>query len=312
MNIGIVNCPELGITENNIKQHSIYLLPDDSYTDFDFYVLVDSKEARERIRFLKKLHDYITTDNVNKRNKLLNSLDENDPCLKILIEKYPYRLFVVIDKDNWKVNNGKTPLDNDFPWNNYNSQFIKKRICWIGKEELSNAFSESNQDVLEIRQVNAQNEAQRNNILADNNKFRWQERAKLWLYYKWVEHLMDIKGINEIHNELGIGIDREVKQFVPLTVYPSRGIRRSRNFIIQSQKKIIFQKRVDDKQNNKYMIAFSRHASPVLFGKNWQFFKSYIYSEGLSGVQFQLPMLLNISAKDFSAYFCSSVYPVCL
>ncbi len=271
--------------KSELKQHSIYVLPDDSDTDFDFYVLVDSKEARKRDGFLKKLHDYITTNDENKRNGLLNSLDEKAPGLKILIEKYPYRLFVAIDKDDWKVND-KTPLDNDFPWDNYKSQFIKKRICWIDKKELENAFDENNQSILEIKELD---DPKGDNILADDNKFKWQERAKLWLYYKWVEHLK--QELQVWVGKLSYGEEGMVSYFAPITCPLCTIANQSSTQQTGGTgvKEIKLTDIFDDESSAK-TIPFLRHSWPSQLGM------------GLSGEQFIFHLITRLFEKPLSNY----------
>ena len=143
MNVGIVICPELGINQDysNLRRRSVYLLTDDSDADFDFYVFVDSKKARENNDFLMELFNFLDDGKCEKnyngfvdsrhREKLKEWLGvKNDNpnltvlnWLKIAIEKYPYRLFIAVDNPgNYKKSN--------------KSEFIKKRICWISKKRL--------------------------------------------------------------------------------------------------------------------------------------------------------------------------------
>ena len=143
--IGI--CKALHNQEDKLRQHSIYILSDDSDTDFDFYVLVSSVESplnnenfkNEKNEFLKELFNFLAKANnisyknfadETHRNQLREWIGEGVEdkdltvlnWLKIAIEKYPYRLFVAVD--------------NVEEYKNCKSKFIKKRICWIDKESI--------------------------------------------------------------------------------------------------------------------------------------------------------------------------------
>ena len=194
MNVGVATSSrEMGICrllrskEEELKKHSIYTLDDDSNADFDFFVLVDSKKMREENEFLGKLNEYVR----NRDRGLLDSPDPKDPGLKVLIEKYPYRLFVVIDRNDlsWQVD-GESPLDKDF-WRSFDSEFIKKRICWIDKEELK--------------------------ALTDDGRYNFKLRL---FFEKWINHLIHshnhLKQIKRIRFEF-IGLEERESHFAPIT-----------------------------------------------------------------------------------------------
>jgi hypothetical protein len=138
--------------KDELKQHSIFILPDDKDTDYEFYVLVgDDKSDNE---FLKELFNFLNTSN-NKfadykhKEELKKWLGiTNDAYLtplnwlKIAIERYPYRLFVAVDNpDEYKKASQK-------------SKFLNQRICWIKREDLGRAFlNEKGVNLLEIKKV---------------------------------------------------------------------------------------------------------------------------------------------------------------
>ena len=300
MSIGVMTCSKLRKKSEELRQHSIYIRPDDSDTDFDFYVLIDSEEARKKNDFLKKLQIYINSGKISDKEKrkrsqesLLNSLDPNNLGLKVLIEKYPYRLFVVIDKNDndWKVE-GKTPLDNAFPWGKYSSQFIKKRICWLDKEEFEKALGKNEES-------NLLNSA--TNIFISFNPY---ERAKMWLYYKWIEHLVENR--DDLHKEkltLIIALFEEGMQlssYSPITLFSLEGgaikcdskifsisdkfeiklIGNSNNSFMESQGK---KEHVKDNELLSWEGTSLVNFSNTIFYKRHEIVENSLYSEYVSG-----------------------------
>lgn len=154
-----MQCEELN--KEQLRKNSIFLLSNDREDrDFEFFVFIDNPD--NRTEFLKELHhclcecnwtagqpdcSFAEKNNRGQLEKWLKSDGIEDGTLinplswlKIAIERYPYRLFVVIDPQNWKdeINH---PLEQKF-WENKNP-FLKKRICWIEKDEFQQVVSNS-------------------------------------------------------------------------------------------------------------------------------------------------------------------------
>ncbi len=124
--------------KDKMRQNGIYLLEDTSDRDFERFVFVDPIEEKNRVPFLKELFNVLNPKQNGKTNfadekhreelkSWIGSKDVNDNdvnpynWLKITIERFPNRLFVVRKdkrKDKW-INAKKIPT------------FLKKRICFI-------------------------------------------------------------------------------------------------------------------------------------------------------------------------------------
>lgn len=116
--------------EQEWRKHSVYPLRDDSDRDFEFYVFVDPGQGKTRPLFLEVLEQAITDANAKldgeplKQFKEWTGTDDGNLAtamnwVKIAIERYPMRLFVVRDA----VPNSNPHL------------FLKKRICWLTRSE---------------------------------------------------------------------------------------------------------------------------------------------------------------------------------
>jgi len=125
--------------KDDMRKHAIYLLEDLSDRDFECFVFIDPTNVAERDPFLKELFKVITegkdtventkefADEKHKEElmKWIGTKNENDTdvnpynWLKIAIERFPYRLFV-LTKDDSVIKSDKVP------------EFLKKRICFIG------------------------------------------------------------------------------------------------------------------------------------------------------------------------------------
>jgi hypothetical protein len=282
--------------KDELKQHSIFILPEDKDTDYEFYVLVgDDKSDNE---FLKELFKFLNTSNndfaVDKHKeelkKWLGITDDKNPYLtplnwlKIAIERYPYRLFVAVDNpDEYKKASQK-------------SKFLNQRICWIKKEELEKAFlNEKGVNLLKIKKLNNDNKPNGKNLLKD---FKPYQRGILWLYYKWIEHIMEITNYKEIKIEVGVGVSQDY--FIPITL-PFKEKEKGKNELsYQIGDKIFYgcNKEVPE-------INFSRH--DALATDRDTYYVKFLYSQGYSGSQFQYNIIIP-STDNFNQYYKTMLF----
>lgn len=175
-------CHQLKLIQEELKKHSIYITDDDSdyktadanERGFDFFVFVDPWNQGQRGKFLRELHHIINegdppafiveSHKKQMKNWVKISGDNIDDeavrplnWLKIAIERYPYRLFVAIDK------NGSNS------WNKlkFAPIFVKKRICFINKCDI---------DTMIMR-------------MRYKRSLSWDE-LRLFLLSHWVYHLI--------------------------------------------------------------------------------------------------------------------------
>ena len=294
-------CGKLKNKEEELKRHSIFILSDDKDTDYEFCVLVDDENnpknefLKELFKFLKNRDEKKFADAKHKEElkRWLGISDDNDDYLtvlnwlKIAIEKYPYRLFVAVDNpDNYKNKSNK-------------SQFIKQRICWVKKEELKQAFlNKNNHNLLEIKNLNDKNKPTGNNLIKSLNP---SQRAILWLYYKWIEHIIEhIMKITKYENKkINIDVEVGVEQdyFIPITS-PFKETKRS-NQTYSIKDKITYGK------VESPLISFSRH-EPFATTPLYNNF-SFLYSQGYSGSQFQYNIIIP-STDNFNQYYKTMLF----
>lgn len=158
-----VCCNLLKANRQEWRKQSIYIMQNDEDTDFEFYVYIDPVDKNKRPPWLAELYSILQNSTefaVGKHKRELQSWigddapqDEMTPLnwLKIAIERYPMRLFVVCDEIPEEIKN--------FP-------FIKKRICWIKKDEF----------------VAHLNSCLKNKVDRD--------QLRLWLHAHWINHLI--------------------------------------------------------------------------------------------------------------------------
>ncbi|RMF55073.1 MAG: hypothetical protein D6748_15670 [Calditrichaeota bacterium] len=216
--------------EKLLRRISIYPLKNDEDRDFEFYVFVDAGNENRRPLFLKALRvalgfDEKETSQITKQcqdewNELFNK-KEKQPSpefsvlnwVKIAIEQYPYRLFVVIDPNHW-IQNQQNPLNlkfwyegeiSDECWKLHTdenesfltfaedtrkwvrSKFLYKRICWIEIEEFEKVvpWIQGAEDVEYYSFPDLQETFQN---IEPTEKAKG-EFFKLWLYLKWIQHV---------------------------------------------------------------------------------------------------------------------------
>ncbi len=286
-----MQCEELNKEE--LRKNSIFLLSNDREDrDFEFFVFIDPDNEDDRLEFLKELHhclckcnwtagqpdcSFVKENNRVQLEKWLKSDGIEDRTLinplswlKIAIERYPYRLFVVIDKKKWEVND-RCPLDKDFWFRSetppddltqwLRSPFVYKRICWIDKERIENLNS---------------------------------RELKKNLYSAWGKHLIEKINSKKAPIPLYIGTRGEDKNntHIPATL-PDSCFKKADGESSDFEKSNL----VNLASTAQNGIIFRRHGAlsglwneskNPDFGINWD---EIIYFESISGSQFQFPLL---------------------
>lgn len=283
-------CQNLWGKKDILKKDSIYILDkDEKDRGFEFFVFIDPKDTGNRPTFLIELYNIVINggedfaESKHKQDlKKWLGIDSDDDYritplnwLKIAIEQYPYRLFVVIDEEKWSKD-GKSPLK-DLPIN----QFIKKRICWVKEKEFKNQVCGTN--------------------VGTNVDFQY---FKIWLFTKWINHVAaavrELKDKNAIHFYFSKKEDEEsfyLPNTLPGCFWPPEN---------QNEKKTISKKNVEislesisvteagnDRSpvDNKIYLYYSRHGDFYGFDKDKNIFETELpsfspnlyYSENLSG-----------------------------
>ncbi|PXF59002.1 MAG: hypothetical protein C4B58_04820 [Deltaproteobacteria bacterium] len=258
-------CDSLYGREMEFRKNSVFLLSNDEKDrDFEFFVFIAQPENHSE--FLAELYhclcgwewsngqlsqpknerhfeveshkgqleEWLKSDGLDDK-ALINPLN----WLKIAIERYPYRLFVVIDPHRWKVDthnplqdgfwlSGKTPHEKPSKW--LRSPFLYKRICWIEKQEFEKALqkctislSKSNNNIVKIMFKEQYSlflesfpEIQEDDFGCALSK---EESFRLWLYYRYIVHLAKkTKQIKkQIKIEIKLGNGNTKKWHVPIT-----------------------------------------------------------------------------------------------
>ncbi len=276
--------------QQKLNKNSIFLLSyqneDDekkAERDFEFFVFVDPQKDEDRPDFLKVLYYYLIKDAFpDPKEKYINELknwlkiDENNSLinplnwLKIAIERYPYRLFVVIDSKKWMVN-GHSPLEDNFWLYSYSqrskpekwkrSQFLYKRICWVDR----NAFPAKPSEASEVR---------RN------------------IFCLWLGHVKKI--INKHNLTIYVNVERAENNgettYIPVTMPNCFDISSTTSPNSDSCNGITYSNSLNFIDG---AIIFNRHKKRKCF--NNKALNKILYYEELSGSQFQLPLL---SRKD--------------
>jgi len=275
--------------KKELKKHSIYLLEKDEGETggekggdrgFEFFVFIDTRGNKMRPPFLKELlkvvqngekcKEFAVPDHKNELRKWLGANSDDDPMLtplywlKIAMERYPYRLFVVIDPGEWKNSeSGKTPIDDDRMHN-----FLRKRICWIDKKD----FYMDSQHL---------------------------EKFKTWLAGVWIGHIFrNIREYRDI-NSIFIrphGMDYHETSYIPSTLPFDRDLKpkSSYNSILYDLNAPVNGFRTVTDKMSFPIFLFSRHGDLFEYetkkSKKWEingeflkFKNKIIYSENLSG-----------------------------
>lgn len=294
-------------SEKELRNSSIFFLPSDGRADYEFFVLVD-RGKDDNPKFLNQLFEYLE----NPDNKDL--LDNTDPDkgklgLKVLIERYPIRLFVV--SDNEKLENL--------------SGFLRKRICWIKKEEFGKALKG------EFSQIGAEW------LNSVNLKLSSEEKFKLWLYWKWLNHLsVEWKGVRNGEIALYVGGGGKPRTvYFPITLpeclepqllqIPGGGKKNIQSIVETDENKLQEKSEasvleippfvlVDLKELHKKLsgsaaykaIAYYYHKNMAAYSPS-ELASKFLYSQGTSGAQTQFPFFsMAIGApngvRDYNAF----------
>ncbi|HOK05421.1 MAG TPA: hypothetical protein PLN24_09225 [Victivallales bacterium] len=293
------NHSTLGNCEAELKKHSIYLLNDDSHTrNFEFFIFDDSGE-NTRPEFLKELFQIIKRPEsfaisnhkdslekwLNNRNSKIKARDKDLIPLnwiKIAIENYPYRLFVVTDN---QIDVSKLP------------PFIKKRICFLN-QSLLKSFRESFR----------------------KNKKKCQRaiisKMKEAVYFEYLKHII-IRILGEEEKNLLIRFNEKEERykpyfagtepgiFKPVVYEHPNGTENHKFFEISFKKDEI--KQVNNEIRDDYILYSSRHTGYIGYNNgSWSAERESnlpIYSEAYSGSMTFISQLYRAcqSIKDFTS-----------
>ena len=301
-------CETLRIRQDDLHKDSIYLLnTDEQDRDFEFFVLVDPGDEDARCEFLQELFQILIVDETqfyesahkSKLQEWLGTSEEKDRdltplnWLKVKIEHYPYRLFVVIDPQQWQKN-GQSVFEAGF-WRQA-PVFLKKRICWISKTDFQKKLEQVGDEL---------------------------ERLRFWLMQQWLVHICSnllgcepnksghlvlyfnqlYEGNDEFHRPttlpsvLAIGIDQKqiekraeaFDKIYRLNLFEGRDIEKIDDDAIAPDDHILFFSRhrnffeLVDNSKNKQQRS-NRRSTPVFSAGSFDDYKpQLIYSESLSG-----------------------------
>jgi len=331
----------ISVNENDLKKQSIFILPyeqekgneQDADRDFEFFVFVDPDDDNKCPDFLKELKNclincewengkpvkakdrnnfFAISDHEQQLRKWLG--DEVDSSLitplnwlKIAIERYPYRLFVVINSSKWTNGDGHSPLDDAF-WFDGNahsaqpsewkkSLFLYKRICWVEKNKFKsekNIISFISEHWYEyIRKIKAIKEdlkvfIDRSGPADDDSELVTISIEKSKLRYcqdLLKKDQVDKKDYDNIGKLVSESIQsREInrKTTLPIKCFESLGSKKSDD-TLEIPKSLIFTENRSDAN-----ILFIRHKESILELEQ----KRCYFFTNLSGSQFQLSCLL--------------------
>jgi hypothetical protein len=297
------------VDKKELRRNSIFLLSQDDKKerDFEFFVFIDPEKEKERPDFLAELHNCLInyeweegepakpkdgkTFFVNNHEQELRDWLKSDGIegesyinplnwLKIAIERYPYRLFVVIDPKKWEEkdcnptkNNfwfkGNPPPSEPEEWKR--SPFLYKRICWVKREEFCG--------------------------------IKEPDKIKIFLKSKWIEYLLKLKGISSmvpvsihIDGSGGSNSDKHVIKTLP----KGNGRDCFENGINNSEICDIANKFLEQNGASSANILFDKHSNgfkEVKYRENSQN-RSVLFYTSMSGVQFQLPIILGESWRN--------------
>ncbi len=355
-----VLCKELWETKkDSLKKESIFLLKYENEIgmnktperDFEFFVFVDPEDEEKRPDFIRELYQYLCKDDNSfaqqehkEELKKWLHLADNDTALltplnwlKVAIERYPYRLFVVIDSEKWQDDKGFSPLDDEF-WftdktppeditNWEKSPFLYKRICWVERKEFEN---------LDIKITKNSEKKQKDDV-----NLKQEEKFKLWLYVRWIHHLQNkicsltgnIVLVKRLFDPGGSTDDI----YNPVTLPKNLRLDKSKNLKTTNKKyniaflekrmwntfKILSTKKPqsnnsDNKSENSIIIIYARHRnfyelqggwkkddnfwSPLLQKKTDSQKNVVIYSENLSGILSYWNMLKSLDEQNELTY----------
>lgn len=297
-------CGVLQANEPELRKHSIYLQRDAETEehDFDFLVLVDPETGDKRVPFLQELHQVLIQDAstfaVSKHRddlrKWLETEKEADEdvhalnWLKIAIERYPYRLFVVVDPQRWKKGK-RTVFDAAF-WKTAPA-FLRKRICWIRRDEFERQLSSAEENGAALKFWLLRQWIR--HILAHSIFWQAREMGDIVLYFHQIyEGNGDVYRPQTLPRLLMTGIDERRASDLALAQEPILKLNLDDEFAHPSFEKIA----PEDISNTDILIYFSRHRDFFRYvasgeaekrklsaGALQDHQKQLLYSESLSG-----------------------------
>ncbi len=313
---------------NQLRRNSIYLLGNESDQDFEFFVFVDPDKDDDRPVFLRELRNALfdfqsglaCPENETNFKQLLAKQGITEPdtfvsslnWLKIYIDNYPYRLFVVIDKDNpdWGGTNNN-PIDGDSFWSQSEiagrkSLFLYKRICWIDATEFHTITS----DFEQFKQTSTSNFFSM--VKSGSGKELSKESyLKLWLYLHWLKHIT--------HRVRNLQIDSLCIEFKELT-----NTKKEKDFYFPGTlPKCLTTKKPDKRERSirfdlkKQKIAYNKSGRYALLylnrhrnyfslkNREWSYDGSnanelVVYSENLSGILSYFTRIAETTKEVFS------------
>lgn len=279
-------CRNLRGKKDLLKKDSIYILDkDEKDRGFEFFVFIDPEDSISRPTFLIELRNIVVTggedfaESKHKQDlKKWLGIDSDDDYritplnwLKIAIEQYPYRFFVVIDEGKWSQKDGKNPFNGM-----QIHSFLKKRICWVRKDEFFKYFV----------------------------SFSDFQSSKIWLFTKWINHVAaavrELKDKNVIHFYFSKKEDEEsfyLPNTLPGCFWPPENQDKKktiskRNIEISLESISVTEAGIDRMPGDKKIyLYYSRHGDFYRFDKDKNIFETELpsfspnlyYSENLSG-----------------------------
>jgi hypothetical protein len=310
---------------DSFKKNSIYLRDDESDRDYEFLVFIDPEDPARRSEFLEEIYQVLIENGSGNpaffarethKTKLIEWIGRENTgrllplnWIKLVIEQYPYRLFIAIDpakpreKGGWQNENGQTPLSDTFWYNDtangrqwHDFKFLYKRICWLDKNQLHNIFYEYS------RLQRDPDYAFKNIKTLSGQELTKEIYLKLWLFLQWIIHVS--KRMRRIKDEylmanfynLHSTSEQESKyppyfaDTLPEKLRAKEPGTRKRVLLINLKKAIL---RLTDEENQGYShptILFRRHTNIFRYYEQKEEWKSeysgsrhVFYGESLSG-----------------------------
>lgn len=310
-------------------------------TDFEYFVLCVPKDGVDAPKESKSPNDiflqvlWSTLENGNtfrdehadQRKELAGWIgcNENDEVdllcplswLKIAIERYPYRLFVLLPEDitNWTC--GELAPDQEEFWADKKEQFafLYKRICWVRP-------TSSRTEAKDKQQM----------ILGESGKKSTPETLVLSLLRNWIWHLkVRVRGVSDDDVEalrLKIDLDQDPGNTMSKSVNDLSEVTAARNACSSPFAKpenfdnsnvtvevtcdlFRWKPKVNETYEKKGYAYISRHSGarnidervyllrePCQVREDWKYGPAIFYFEAIGGVNSHLGMLNSLATND--------------